>query len=302
MRTLLIIAVGACLCVGAKGQTLAQPSSGSAGTITANNGSAGCVANYVAAGGSTTVGADANLCDSGGVWNVAQGITFTGIGTAANTITGTSLNTDITIAPNGTGGVVYPAGAVGTPGIKFAGDPAGAGLYRPGSVTYAFTNPSNEFLRFSAAGIRGTSGGCYGFTASSTSSVGAYDTALGRSAAGVFNLNTDNSCSNGQGKLKAAAYISTGTTFTGNAGCSETTLVGGAAAGKFTAVSTSCTVILTLGNSATAPNGWSCWAHDLTTAADYNNPRISASSATTVTIVTGTIVSSDVIEFGCVGY
>jgi hypothetical protein len=299
MRTLLIIAVGACLCVGARAQTLAQPSSGSAGTVTANNGSAGCVAHYAAAGGSTTVGADANLCDSGSVWNAAEGITFTGNTTAANTITGTVA---ITLAPGGTNPVFLPAGTPTTGGIAFTGDAVGAGIYNPANSIYGLKNGTNEFMRLLAAGIKGVSGGCYGMTASSTSSTGAYDTGMGRSAAGVFNFNTDTGCSNGQGKLKAAAYISTGTTFTGNAGCSETTLVGGAAAGKFTAVSTSCTVILTLGNSATAPNGWSCWAHDLTTAADYNNPRISASSATTVTIVTGTIVSSDVIEFGCVGY
>lgn len=102
----------------------------------------------------------------------------------------------------------------------------------------------------------------------------------------------------------ATDYISAGTKFTTNAGCGESagTTTGGATAGKFTtAGSTSCTSIVTFGNTATAPNGWACYAHDLTTTGDYNNPRTS-SNGTTLTIVTGTIVASDVIEFGCVGY
>lgn len=104
------------------------------------------------------------------------------------------------------------------------------------------------------------------------------------------------------GKLRAAGFLSLGTTFTTNAGCSETSLTGGATAGTFLVGSTSCTTIITMGNTATAPHGWSCWAHDLTTSADYYDPRISPTSATTVTVVTGTVVSGDKIEWGCLGY
>lgn len=106
------------------------------------------------------------------------------------------------------------------------------------------------------------------------------------------------------GKLRLAGIVSVGTKFTTNAGCGESagTIAGGATAGKITtAGSTSCTTIVTLGNSATSFNGWACTAHDLTTAADYNNPRVT-SSTTQATIVTGTIVAGDVLELSCIGY
>lgn len=203
-------------------------------------------------------------------------------------------------SPVFTGVVTVPAGTVTAAGLVWAGDTAGAGMYRPAAVTYAFTGGTNEFLRFTSGSVRTVSGSTFGFTSSSTSSTGGADTAISRIAADVMGFGNGGQ-GDTSGRVKAAAYMSLGATFTSNAGCSETTLVGGATAGKFTAVSTSCTVIITFGNTSTAPNGWSCWAHDLTTSADYNNPHTS-STTTTLTIVTGTIVSSDVIEFGCVGY
>jgi hypothetical protein len=107
----------------------------------------------------------------------------------------------------------------------------------------------------------------------------------------------------GAGGLQAAYWKSTGTKYTQDTGCGTiATSSGGATAGKFTTVgSTSCTTVITFGNSATATNGWACYAHDVTTAADFINPHITAST-TQATIVTGTIVSGDVIEFACVGY
>lgn len=123
---------------------------------------------------------------------------------------------------------------------------------------------------------------------------------LGAAIAGFGNGGTGDTTA----KLKASAYISVGTKFTTNAGCGESagTIAGGGSTGKITtAGSTSCTTIVTLGDSATAPNGWACFAHDLTTSADYNNPHVS-SNATTATIVTGTIVAGDVIELSCHGY
>ena len=106
------------------------------------------------------------------------------------------------------------------------------------------------------------------------------------------------------GKLKAAGYMSIGTTFTTNNGCTDAATAGGATAGTFTvgAAVTSCTEVITMGNSATAPNGWSCNALDLTTGADVTNPHQTATSTTTATIVTGTIVASDKIQFSCFGY
>jgi hypothetical protein len=57
-----------------------------------------------------------------------------------------------------------------------------------------------------------------------------------------------------------------------------------------------------MGNSATAPNGWSCTAIDLTTSGDVTNPHQTATAATTATFASGTIVAGDVIQFSCIGY
>jgi hypothetical protein len=101
------------------------------------------------------------------------------------------------------------------------------------------------------------------------------------------------------GNESTASYISTGTTFTTNAGCSETSLTGGATAGSFVAGATSCTTTVTMGNSATAPNGWACSVWDLTTTA--NAFKETATTATSVTL-SGTATANDKIVFGCKGF
>lgn len=107
----------------------------------------------------------------------------------------------------------------------------------------------------------------------------------------------------GAGGIQAGYWKSTGTKFSTDTGCGTiVTSHGGATAGDLTTVgSTSCTVVITFGNSATAATSWACFAHDITTAADYNNPRVT-NTTTTASIITGTIVSGDVIQFACVGY
>lgn len=100
--------------------------------------------------------------------------------------------------------------------------------------------------------------------------------------------------------LTAAVVISKGTKFTAS-GCSNTTTLGGAAAGSFVAgVTGACTVTITINGAtgATAPTGWSCAVSNQTTA---NLMRQSASTTTTAT-VTGTTVTSDVIVFSCEGF
>lgn len=200
------------------------------------------------------------------------------------------------------GTITAPAGTVtGPPSYAFAGDTAGAGFYRAGSAVYGITNGTNEVLRLQATGVKGVSGGCYGMTASSSSSTGAFDTGMGRSAAGVFSFNGDTACGDTTGKLKAAGYISVGTKFTSNAGCTEGTLVGGATAGKFTVgQGTACTIIITMGNTATAPNGWTCMAYDQT-AVPAVAIRQTASTTTTCSLLM-TVATSDVITFAAIGY
>jgi hypothetical protein len=101
------------------------------------------------------------------------------------------------------------------------------------------------------------------------------------------------------GAIKAPAYISAGTTFTATGCGTPTSLTGGATAGSFLAQARSCTVTVTMGNLATAPNGWSCSVWDVTTTAD--TLKETAYTTTTVTF-SGTVASRDKIIFGCTGF
>jgi hypothetical protein len=91
------------------------------------------------------------------------------------------------------------------------------------------------------------------------------------------------------------SIIAGGTTFTAS-GCASSGLVGGAFAGKITSgITGTCTIVIAL---STAPNGWSCYASDLTNA---NTFRQSASTTTTCTI-TGTTTANDTINFAAVAF
>lgn len=81
-------------------------------------------------------------------------------------------------------------------------------------------------------------------------------------------------------------------------GCSLTNALGGSWAGSFKSGTTGpCTVTITPG--ITAPNGFVCDAHDLTTVADAINQT--AYSTTTATI-NGTTASSDLITWKCAAF
>ena len=90
-----------------------------------------------------------------------------------------------------------------------------------------------------------------------------------------------------------------GTTFTAS-GCSNGTLVGGATAGSYdSGTSGTCTVVVTMGNTQTAANGWGCSVWDITTNADLQEET--AYTTTTVTF-SGTTVSGDKIAFSCIAF
>lgn len=96
-------------------------------------------------------------------------------------------------------------------------------------------------------------------------------------------------------------FQATGSTFSA-AGCSNSTAVGASSAGSFhSGTSGTCTVTITMGSSENANNGWSCWANDLTTPADVIHQTAATNSATQVTL-SGTTVSGDVVNFGCLAY
>lgn len=77
--------------------------------------------------------------------------------------------------------------------------------------------------------------------------------------------------------------------------------VGGGRAGKFTLAGNSCNVTITLAGAvgATAPNGWDCYAHDLTTP---TNAVLADSSSTTATAIFAipAWTNTDVVQFSCV--
>lgn len=95
---------------------------GGSGTVSANNGSAGAVANYAAAGGSTTVGPDAALIDNGTQWLSTE--VFRGpAGTSASNTYGDTAGTEGMnfTAVAGAGGVTFAASSTGEFGIANVG-------------------------------------------------------------------------------------------------------------------------------------------------------------------------------------
>jgi len=102
----------------------------------------------------------------------------------------------------------------------------------------------------------------------------------------------------GNGLISGQGIKSWGTTFTLSAnGCGATSLAGGGTAGKLVSGTTgTCTFTVSL---PTAANGWSCWANNLTTTANrIFETGVNASAAA----FSGTTVSGDLINFGCIGY
>jgi hypothetical protein len=245
--------------------------SGGSGTVSANNGSAGAVANYAAAGGSTTVGPDATLTDNG------------------TTLTYTGAN-----------GLNVPAGSLANPSLSMRAPTLGF-FSRLANILDYTPNGTSTTFDLQASSWTVVSGMLVGWVSSSSdASSSGPDTSFCRGAAGLLQFST--TACNAQANTRAASFTSAGTKFTTNNGCTDSATAGGATAGTFTVGSTSCTEVITMGNSATALNGWSCTAIDITTVADVTNPHQTTTTTTTATIVTGTVVSGDKIQFSCIGY
>jgi len=65
--------------------------------------------------------------------------------------TGSDTNVGINLTPKGTGGIVLPAGAVGTPALTTSGD-LNTGIYFPSADTIAFTEGGSEAMRIDSDG------------------------------------------------------------------------------------------------------------------------------------------------------
>lgn len=209
---------------------------------------------------------------------------------------------------SGGGGVTFPTlaptqsiGAT-TPNYSFVGQTS-TGFYATADPFLVAAVGGTSVVRFSGTGgtqgIALPGGLTYGF--SNTISVG-IDTAMGRISANLFGFG-NGTAADTSGSIRAASYQSVGTTFAAS-GCANSTLVGGATAGSYVSVTAgSCTVTVTMGSSSTAPHGWACDAHDITTVADANNVTLgSLVSTTQATLVEGTVAANDVIVFKCMGY
>jgi len=104
----------------------------------------------------------------------------------------------------------------------------------------------------------------------------------------------------------ASGIISAGTKFTAaGTGCTVGTTTGGATAGTFTLAAGPCTSVAITMNGATgvtAPNGWTCQAHDRTAPTVLIGGESSSTTTTaTITIPAGA-GATDVISFSCTGY
>ena len=171
-----------------------------------------------------------------------------------------------------------------------------------GGFSFYDGTANKDPVTFSGTGlVELVSGGVFGFSsAASFPDLTQTDTALSRSSAGVVAVGSNSTSGNTTGKIKASGLISAGTKFTAS-GCSNGTTVGGATAGKFTLGANTCTVVVTMGDSATAANGWNCSANDLT--APTIGIGMTASTATTATLnVPSGAGSTDVVSFSCIGF
>jgi hypothetical protein len=130
---------------------------------------------------------------------------------------------------------------------------------------------------------------------------GGFDWRIGMSGSTNFVLKDDSAATIlidsplGSKHLKMNPIVAQGTQTV--SGCSLSANVGGAWAGKFVSgTAGTCTVTITPGD--TAPNGFSCWANDLTTPANVIH-QTGTLSTTTATIA-GTTATSDVVTWGCI--
>ena len=72
-------------------------------------------------------------------------------GAPALSATGGDTNIGIALTPKGTGGVLFPAGAVGTPSITTTGD-TNTGIFFPAADTIAFAEGGAEAMRIDSSG------------------------------------------------------------------------------------------------------------------------------------------------------
>lgn len=193
---------------------------------------------------------------------------------------------------NGSGGTLALGNGVQSTGIITLGNST-AGVSINGTTSSVRSIASNAArTQMDGAGFHAASNLSVDFNNGPDLNSGAPDTGISRDAAGVVDAGTGTAASSA-GAFKASAYLPGGAAPGLTGTCTTGTQLGGQTAGSFLASCTAQTVIVTFAR--TAPNGWICVFHDVTTNTDTIN-QTGAASATTCT-GTGTTVASDRILF-----
>jgi hypothetical protein len=286
------------------GNTFSGVNGGAGGTLF-DNSTTGSTWGYTVSG-NTTTGTWASVFSHNAAIN---GLYITGNlwgGTLAKFLSGTmpasgvvTDNSPATTIYGDLGGALKAAnGSASAPFYTFSAN-SNQGLFSSNNVPEMSVGGFG-ILAWDTTGMRGRTNSVYGWSSGSGNpDRSPNDTGLSRDSAGVVD------CGNGKAadttcKLQAAGYISKGTTFTAF-GCTNSAVKGGATAGSFkVGQSTNCSVTITMGNSATAPNGWTCTAYDETTA-PAQAIRQTGHSATTC-VLNMTVAMNDIITFSAVGW
>jgi hypothetical protein len=220
-------------------------------------------------------------------WNFSGGQNTNKL-VAPSTVAGMSL-----YATND-GGFAYEQFTTGTqPLYAIAMSTQGGAIYNPFSITQTASNTTQ--FTFGASGnantyLTGVSGGDIRLLAPSGQTLWICDTCNE-----IVQFGNAGYTTNFKSGIESA-----GTKFTTDGGCSETSLVGGTQSGALNSgTSGTCTFVVTMGGGVNATHAWSCWANDITTPADAIRQRTVGSASVTFS---GTTVSGDLINFGCLAY
>lgn len=217
---------------GGGGQATGGGGGGGSGTVNPNSGSAGAVAYYPAAGGSTSVSPDPALTDAANLlsYTGTSGITATAgaIASGANggaagvlqvfgSTSGSATFTAPAVAGTVTNPVVssnsmqFPVGGAALPSVTFAGHTdtgiwydatnVGMGMSAGGGERF-IVNGSGLFSNGSGVNIFVGSAEIYGWTTGAGGSAGSADTGLSRASAGVVDVG-NGTAANKSGQLNA---------------------------------------------------------------------------------------------------
>lgn len=243
---------------------------------------------------------------NGRIYGTNSGVFFTTSGTGwinGNTI----LNVQVTIGgATGNCFFVQAGGSIGVTGNLFSDDSCEQASATTGTgVGMAGTAPIRE-NSFTNLDIWDTTT-IAPFTISNTSATGNYfegrfDGTVTDGSGGNTFINLLTKTQKTVNALTVPLVTSSGTaaTLTGTGACATlSSQKGGAWAGQATCTGTTgaSTFIITPGT--TAPNGWSCTASDLTTAANILRQSVSSTTACTIA---GTVNANDVLTFTAIAY